>query len=70
MFSTKYIPIFVALFIHCVNSNAGSGEISNTTRVKRGATTIYDKTFKKERVSSAAFTKVGSTRLAYKTWPK
>ena len=56
--------------MHCVNSNAGSGEISNATRVKRGTTTIYDKTFKKERVSSAAFTKDGSTRLVYKTWPK
>ena len=70
MFSANFITIYVTLCMHCVNSNAGSGEISNATRVKRGTTTIYDKTFKKERVSSAAFTKDGSTRLVYKTWPK
>ena len=43
---------------------------SNTIREKRAISQVSDKTFKKIKVSTESFTKVGSTRLDTKTWPK
>ena len=70
MFSIKHLTVCVILCTHYVNPNEIIKQMANTTRVKRQVTTIYDKTFKKERVSSAAFTKDASTQLDQKTWPK
>ena len=66
----NYFAIYVILWTYSSNTKSSVGQYFNTTRYKRSVTSITEKTFKKESLSTDSFTKVGSTRLDYKTWPR
>ena len=61
---------YIIIWTYSSSTKYSIGQQLNSTRYKRSVTAIKDKTFKKESISSASFTKVGSTRLDYKTWPR
>ena len=70
MISVNFPFVILTFYGFCITSILTVGYFTNVTRTKRSISELRDETFKKESVSSAAFTKVGSTRLDYKTWPK
>ena len=70
MISVNFLVVSIIVYTYSYIPVLSIGQYTNTTRAKREISTITDKYFKKERISSAAFTKVGSTRLDYETWPK
>ena len=70
--SVKYVSlvicIFAYVFVHLNIKNVQS--TNNTIRTKRAITQLSEKSFKKQGISTASFTKVGSTRLNVQSWPK
>ena len=70
MYWLNCFGLYLIILTYSSNTMYTIGQQLNSTRYKRSVTAIKDKTFKKESVSTASFTKVGSPRLDYKTWPK
>ena len=72
MTSVKYVSlvicIFAYVFVHLNIKHVQSTD--NTIRRKRAISQLSEKTFKKQKISTASFTKVGSTRLNVQSWPK
>ena len=70
MLLIKYLALCFIVCTHCTNSKENNRQSIKTIRRKRAISQVSEKTFKKAKVSTASFTKDGSTRLDTKTWPK
>ena len=70
MIPLKYLSMCIIFCTYCTISKLSNDQSANTIRGKREISPVSEKTFKKQKVSSASFTRVGSTRLDTKTWPK
>ena len=70
MIAIKYLALCVIVCAYYTHSKVCNDQSSNTIRQKRAISPVSGKLFKKHQVSLESFTKVASTRLDTKTWPK